>query len=450
MLLTISNHIHSADRSVRVLVSEILKHIESGNLYPGYQFPLVKEQAVIFRVSRFTINRVIKELMELGAVISSKKRIYVSKPKKDLLQLDFGHPHPAHVQEFQRFFAVRTMPTVPSDGNRRQLIEKLLVDKYHAEFPFMHFENTQLCFYNSWSMAMILIGKMLDAKSVAVDGIMESPLTRSLSLFSKEVIMLGERPEGMDIHRFRGLCRAGRVSVLVFAPRVRCPFGAPMDQHSIAEILQIVEQYHIPLVEVDLCDGLCYGETPYEPVALRALQKGLNAVYLRPLAPLPVQTLFSPVIIAREELICQLRLHRLAVEVDMPQFENAAFDMLLNKDFAKKVVGMREEYRMKRDYLYSRLTSFANREYSVSLPVGGLSVWVSLPEEISQRAFCSTLREMGVAVPDYYYYARPYASHHGIKIGFATLDRPAMNRVAACIHAAVTKLHNQTRPMRRA
>lgn len=171
------------------------------------------------------------------------------------------------------------------------------------------------------------------------------------------------------------------------------PTGFTMPEGNRRTLIELARRYEIPIVE-DNCYGDVHYEGPVEP-AIYALDDDPRHIYLCSLSKILAPGLRLGYLLARPPMLEQILARRhdagsntLAAAIVAEFYSEGIWSHTELGNAALKV---------KRDLVLSGLDSQLSDLCTWSRPVGGLFVWLRLPEDVDRAALYQRARERGVA-----------------------------------------------------
>ena len=192
--------------------------------------------------------------------------------------------------------------------------------------------------------------------------------------------------EGMRLdaleERLAQLDKAGRRPKFIYTiTTYQNPTGFVMPRANRLKLIELARGYDIPVIE-DNCYGDVHYEGPVEP-ALYALDDDPNQIYLCSLSKILAPGLRLGYILARPPMLERILARRhdagsntLAAAVAAEFYANGVWDHTNYANDALKV---------KRDLLFDKLSEELDDICVWSKPVGGLFVWMRLPDDVDRR-----------------------------------------------------------------
>ncbi len=217
-------------------------------------------------------------------------------------------------------------------------------------------------------------------------------------------------------------------------PTFANPTGAQWPAETSRAVLDIVRRHGAFLIEDDWAHDLAIDAEP-RPIA--ALDDDGHVVYLRSLTKSVSPALRVAAVIARGPARERILADRAAESMYVSGLlQAAALDVVTQPGWRTHLRGFREQLRARRDLLLSALAAQAPQGVAETIPVGGLNVWLRLPEgtEVSHVVRECEIRGVILAPGTEWFPAEPSGPY--VRLNYASAD-PSRFAEAAGILGAV-------------
>ncbi|MBQ1442889.1 MAG: PLP-dependent aminotransferase family protein [Renibacterium sp.] len=201
----------------------------------------------------------------------------------------------------------------------------------------------------------------------------------------------GPDPEAVDRAFARTKARA-----FYAQPTYANPIGGQWSRKRGLEILEIAARHGAFLIEDDWAHDLGIDGEPH-PIA--AHDRDGRVVYLRSLTKSVSPALRVAAVIARGPAKERILADRVAESMYVSGLlQAAALDVLTQQAWRSHLRGFRQQLRARRDLLASSLLEHAPRAHLETLPVGGVNLWVRLPDDVVPEQFAVDCEARGVII----------------------------------------------------
>jgi len=304
--------------------------------------------------------------------------------------------------------------------------------------------------------ALDLIGKLLinSGDRVLVEAPTYLGALQAFNVYGAEYISVPIDQDGLRTELLEKALRLGPKFMYVL-PNFQNPGGTTLSEGRRHELVLLADKYGVPIIEDDP-----YGQLRYEGEHLPALlvvdRENLrrdngysigNVIYLSTFSKTLAPGLRLGWIVAPPEVISKLVQLKQGADLHTSTFTQfVAYEVARDGFLDEHVKLIRKVYRERRDEMLSALTDFFPAEATWTRPLGGLFLWVTLPEGMNSRQLFQAALEQNVAfVPGDSFYA--HDGHEGsrhLRLNFsnATGDqiREGIRRLSVALKSQMTEL----------
>lgn len=279
--------------------------------------------------------------------------------------------------------------------------------------------------------ALVLAGDVVLVEEPTYPGVIELAAQRG-----QRVVGIPRDSEGVVPDVLEAACQTYRPRLLYTVPTFHNPTGATMNADRRAALLRITAAHDVLVVEDDVYGFLGYDGTA--PLPLQADDHGEHVIYITSFSKVLLPGLRLGALVASPKHLPALT--RAKHNLDLlcsPALQRALADYLRRGAFASHVQRARALYRERRDALLESLARHLP-ECSWTQPRGGLNLWMSLPEAVSEREFFFEALEHGVGFArGQAFFPQPQARGH-LRLSFGALPpeqiAEGVRRLAAAFH----------------
>ena len=239
---------------------------------------------------------------------------------------------------------------------------------------------------------MSLLSRLLlePGRSVITEELIYSGFQQVLDPFQPNVLTVSTDTEtGMDVDAVEQYLKSGaRPSFIYSITDGHNPLSVRLSSSKRARLVELAEQYRVPIMEDDAYGFLCY-ENPLPP--LRALSERW-VFYVGTFSKILAPALRVGWLVVPEELILPLSVIKESTDIDAAPLSqrivNAYFD---TGQLPAQIDMLRKEYGLRRDMMLRALAENFPDSASWTKPDCGFFVWVELPaavdvDELFRRA----------------------------------------------------------------
>ena len=239
--------------------------------------------------------------------------------------------------------------------------------------------------------AVVGEGRPLLVESPTYWGAILAAAHRGVTLVPVAADADGPDPEGLD----RAFRQTG-ARAFYAQPTYANPTGARWSAARGQQVLQVVRRHGAFLIEDDWAHDLAIDA---EPRPLAATDASGHVIYLRSLTKSTAPGLRVAAVIARGPVRERLLADRAAESMYVSGvLQAAALDVVTQPGWRTHVRSLRHQLRARRDLLIDGLRMHAPLARIDTIPVGGLNLWVGLPDGTDLGAFARDCEARGVVV----------------------------------------------------
>ena len=220
----------------------------------------------------------------------------------------------------------------------------------------------------------------------------------SLQLLEQLELQVVEIPTsietGIDISALEQVLKRWKIKACILSPSFATPGGALMPYDAKSRLLELAEQYDLAIIEDDIYAELAFGTVP-DP--LKALDRNDRVIMCSSFSKSLSRDL-------RLGWISGARWHarilhlKLVTQLASSRYQQQGVaDFMEQGGFATHLRRQRHVYRERRDQLISYLHDWPC-DLRVSLPEGGLAVWVELNDSVDTLASYAEALKQGVVI----------------------------------------------------
>ena len=235
----------------------------------------------------------------------------------------------------------------------------------------------------------------------------------------REALQKGERP------RF-----------IYLLPNFQNPTGRTMDETRRQQVIAVCREFGLPIVEDNPYGELWFEQTPPAPLLARWPE---GVVYLGSFSKILAPGLRLGYLIAPPALYPKLLQAKQAADLHTPGFNQRVVAEVIKDGFLDRhVPTIRDRYHQQRDAMLAALQrELGDTGAEWTRPVGGMFVWVRLPEGLVAKELLPAAVEAGMAfVPGAPFYAEN-ADPRTLRLSFVTSTPEQIDRGMAALAQVV-------------
>lgn len=264
----------------------------------------------------------------------------------------------------------------------------------------------------------------------------ENPGNRGAWDLFRQVGKMDLRPvpldgEGLIPEALEAVLQRDRIRILYLTPRRQFPTAAVLSESRKQAILGLAQTHRLAVLEDDYDGEYVYEGARTEP--LIALDRTGQVIHIGSLSRLLAPGLKMGYLVLPTPLVPVLGKIRLSRgELGDPVLEWAVADLIRDGDLVRHLRRVRKVYAARRDFLVARLRQSLAGALDVSVPQGGMSLWLRGREDEDVEAWIRAVRACGLILnpPSHYFLGTPEPA---FRMGFAQADEveleEAVNRL---------------------
>ncbi|HEY8153123.1 MAG TPA: PLP-dependent aminotransferase family protein [Myxococcota bacterium] len=254
--------------------------------------------------------------------------------------------------------------------------------------------------------------------------------------------------EGLRTDELARILRARRVKLLYTTPAVQSPTGVSLSEPRRRHLLELADEYQLPLLEDDYDSELRSGGPPVP--ALKTADSAGRAIYVGTFSKALFPGLRVGYLVAAPPLLTQLAITRAAADLGGDVVTQAALaELLASGGLERHVRRVRKALAARREALLAALAEQMPEGTRVAPPAGGSTLWLTLPEAADPEAVHAGARAAGIAYTPGRFFTIDGSAATSLCLGFSRLApseiEPAVAQLAAVV-ARACKTGRERRP----
>ena len=426
---------HNTDIPLYRQISEQIRAlIQSGTLPPGDRLPTVRQFADDLGLTRLTVHSAYTELQAQGLIESFVGRgtfvaIHppVATPRhmgalpqppapwhmqgllseivgltgQNMLSFAQAHPAPETFPARELGKALRaalddsaalSYGTIQGEPALREQVSRLLLERGITTSP-----DHVLITAGAQQGISLALGAFTTPEDVVLVEEPTYPGALELAaLRGQRVVSIPIDSEGISLPALEAACLAYRPRLLYLVPTYHNPTGNILSPERHAALLKIARAHHMLVVEDDVYGFLSLDGPP--PLPLKATDDEGIVFYSTSFSKVFTPGLRLGAIVAAPAYLPRLAACKQSTDLTCsPLLQQALADYLRHGYLAAHLQHARALYRERRDAMLSALERFLPA-CAWTHPIGGLNIWVTLPQQISEHDFVREAKERGIGV----------------------------------------------------
>jgi 2-aminoadipate transaminase len=277
--------------------------------------------------------------------------------------------------------------------------------------------------------ALDLIGKLLinPGDRILVEAPTYLGALQAFNVYGAEYVSVPVDHDGLRTGELEEALRSGPKFMYVL-PNFQNPGGVTLCEPRRHELVLLADRYGIPIIEDDP-----YGQLRFEGEHLPPLLvldrdnlrrddgKLGNVIYLSTFSKTLAPGIRLGWIVAPPDVISKLVQFKQGADLHTSTFDQmVAYEVVHDGFLDEHVKKIRAVYRERRDVMLAALTEYFPPEVTWTHPLGGLFLWVTLPEGLDmEHLFQAALRENVAFVPGDCFYATGDEGRRHMRLNFS-------------------------------
>ncbi len=309
-----------------------------------------------------------------------------------------------------------------------------------ADFLPWNVDPEQVLITTGSQQALDLIGKVfLDAGSrILVEKPTYLGALQAFTPMEPVAVGVDSDDEGMLVEDFAAQVGSGadKARVAYVLPNFQNPTGRTMSEARRQALVEKAKELDIPLVEDNPYGDLWYEGEPPLPLAARNPE---GVIYMGSFSKVLAPGLRIGFIVAPKSVYGKLTQAKQAADLHTPSFNQRVVAEVIKDGFLDRhVPTIRAMYKAQRDVMLAALErEMAGLDVQWTRPVGGMFLWVRLPQGMDAQALLAKAVERQMAfVPGAPFYAGD-AQTNTLRLSYVTVSAEQINQGIAALADAI-------------
>jgi len=244
------------------------------------------------------------------------------------------------------------------------------------------------------ALSVILRRLVKPGQKVAVESPTYAPILNLLIAEEIGFVPIPIDDDGMDTEFLAGALKKDEIKAVITIPTFHNPTGVTMSQERREHLLKLAARHRVPIIEDDWGRALRYDGEEIPP--LKAMDPGGYVIHIGTfskcfLPGLRVGWITSPAGFSMSLLTSKYGADR----GDSYFLQALLLEFILKGHYAKHLRKSVKEYKRRRNAMCKALSEFLPDGCDFTLPQGGFSIWVRLPEVVPTLGLLTLAREEG-------------------------------------------------------
>lgn len=227
--------------------------------------------------------------------------------------------------------------------------------------------------------------------------------------------------EGIDLIDLENKLKLFKPRLMYVMPNIQNPTGISYSRYVRCRLMGLARYYDMYILEDDYISGLYYSKNA--PVPLKTHDTDDRVIYIRTLSKVFMPGLRLAYLIVPSKLAQRLLNVKYISDIATSGLTQRIFDYYLrNGLWQNHLNSIRNFYKTQFDFVMKMLKKYLPKDTSYIKPVGGLSVWLNLPERLSADDIIAGAKAKGVIIGSGEPFFVRRTPHRQIRISFAVLS----------------------------
>jgi GntR family transcriptional regulator/MocR family aminotransferase len=246
--------------------------------------------------------------------------------------------------------------------------------------------------------------------------------------------------QGMQTNILEGLIQKHSPRLIYTIPNFQNPSGVCLSAARRRQLLALADQYEIPILEDDFAGDLRY-DGHIQP-AIKALDPGGRVIYLGTFSKMLMPGLRVGFLAAEGPVLSRLvQLKRLTDLTTSPLLQRTLHAYVTIGRYQAHLRRSCRIYHKRRDVMLSAIKRHLSPWVKTTPPLGGLFIWLQLPDHLSSAQLLPLALEEGVVFsPGSLFFANPAEGERFLRLNFATQSPLKIEEGIRRLGAALQKL----------
>lgn len=450
------------------LYEQINLMIKQHLLAPGYKLPPVRKLASYLKVNPSTVVNAYRELEQNGFIFSKRgsgsyvaeqiNNIVDEEEKIRYMPIDLTDDINALQKDSQmiNMSSISLNPEMISIETFKQVVNKVLErDKGFAftyqdsqgylplrqsltkELAKKHIQTTpehiQIISGAQQGIDIVARAILKHGDTVFVENPTYPGAIAAFRSCGAKIIDIKLTKEGIDIVDLENKLRQFRPKLIYVMPNIQNPTGITYTKSICRRLMGLARYYNAYVLEDDYISGLSYQEK--NPVPLKAYDTDDRVIYIRSLSKIFMPGLRLAYLIMPQKLAQDLLNVKHISDIATSGLTQRVFDYYLREGLWQEHLNViRKNCKKQFEFALTMAEKYLPKDITYIKPIGGLSLWLNLPDRLQATDIIIKAKSEGVIMGDGTPFFVRNALDKQIRLSFATLSLAEINKGMQIIH----------------
>ncbi|MGM0396899.1 MAG: PLP-dependent aminotransferase family protein [Bacillota bacterium] len=316
-------------------------------------------------------------------------------------------------------------PEITGFGPLRESISGFLKENYSIEVS-----KDQILITSGGQQGLDIISKTLIQQGDVI--LVENPTyPGAFAAFQSrgaKIIGIPMDDHGIDINNLRSYVKRYRPKFIYLMPNFHSPTTICYSEARKKEVLRLAKEYDFYVIEDDFLTDLSFSESKKLP--LKTLDRHDQVIFIKSFSKIFMPGVRIGFMTLPKSMMKAIIKAKHSTDISSSGYLQRAFDLYLRKGFWRNhIEKITSFYRDRYQQMLSGLELLKPYGISYIEPGGGLSIWVSLPEEFDAMQLYEECGRRGLAiVPGKVFFTETKDSERFIRLSFSAVGEKEINQ----------------------
>jgi DNA-binding transcriptional MocR family regulator len=237
-----------------------------------------------------------------------------------------------------------------------------------------------------------------------------------------EIKSISIEEDGVDLENMEAYLKKNKVKFFFSMQNFQNPTGVCYSSEKQQKLLQLAEKYDFYIIEDDILSDLYYGSDKVN--TLKEIDQIDRVIYIKSFSKVFMPGLRLAFIILPEQLLPEILEAKYATDISSGGLTQRAFDYYLREGLLDKhIESQRKLFKKRYELMHLEIEKELPAEIEIIFEsVGGLYLWLKLPEGIDSRELYKQAVESGLVFSPGYLFTLSSNYSNYLRFSFAAVD----------------------------
>ncbi|WP_432205434.1 PLP-dependent aminotransferase family protein (plasmid) [Cetobacterium somerae] len=222
--------------------------------------------------------------------------------------------------------------------------------------------------------------------------------------------------DGLNILKLEQFLLKNKIKFIYLMTNFQTPTGINLSDLKKEKLIELSEKFDFYIIEDDSASDLYYSD--YIPLPLKSLDKYDRVIYIKSFSKIFMPGFRLGFIIVPNKLLTSFLNNKILSESNTSTLYQKSFALLLESGLIEKHISLcRKNFKDIQNTIITELRKIPNIHFSI--PSGGCSLWIKLPNNISSVSIFNKLLKDGVGIVP----GDTYGFDNHIKLNFSRITK---------------------------